>query len=64
MNKDILKEIGEYCKKLRKDIGYSQNFCAYCTGVSQAQISRFESGLTDSAILLYWYIKNLQKKED
>ena len=53
-----LKEIGQKCKEFRKNIGVSQRDVARDLCYTSENISAFENGRNDNAIILLWYIKN------
>lgn len=56
MNK--LKEIGEHCKKFRVFLGYKQSNVAYETGYSKENVSSFECGRNNNAIIYNWYVEH------
>ena len=53
---DIMKPIGKACKRLRKNIKYTQQMVANETKYSVKTISAFETGRLNNAYLLMWYI--------
>lgn len=53
-----LKEIGQKCKEFRKKIKASQRDVARDLHYTSENISAFENGRNDNAIILLWYIKN------
>lgn len=55
-NREILKEVGQRCKKFRVESGYYQTDVARDLGYSLENISSFENGRNDNAIILLWYI--------
>lgn len=52
-----MKKLGEKCKKYRLAKGYLQSEVAAECGCSRENISAFEQGRNDSAIILLWYIQ-------
>lgn len=57
MNKyTVLKEIGIKCKKWREETGLTQEAIGKLAGVTRQAICAFESGKSDSEIILYYYI--------
>lgn len=58
----ILKNIGEACRERRHLLRLKMVDVSEQTGYSIAQISKFERGLTDSAVMLSMYA-NLTSKE-
>lgn len=57
MDRTKLKEIGKWCKGVRELHGVAQIDVAHELGVTRSHISKFETGKTDSGIILLWYIK-------
>ena len=57
-NREILKEVGQKCKNFRIEKGYYQTDVARDLGYSLENISSFENGRNDNAIILLWYIKH------
>ena len=55
-NREILKEVGQRCKNFRIEKGYYQTDVARDLGYSLENISSFENGRNDNAIILLWYI--------
>lgn len=53
----ILASLGEYCRMTRKNKGLTQDDVAQDTGFTQQNISAFERGENNNAMLLLWYIK-------
>ena len=53
-----LKQIGTACKLRRKALGLTQYAVAVETGYSIKTISAFETGRTNNAILLVWYMNH------
>ena len=53
-----LKQIGTACKQRRKKLGLTQYAVAVETGYSIKTISAFETGRTNNAILLVWYMNH------
>lgn len=53
-----LKEIGQKCKEFRVKIGFTQRDIARDLCYTSENISAFENGRNDNAIILLWYIKN------
>ena len=54
----ILSTIGEYCAMTRIKKGIMQNTVAKEIGCTPQNISNFERGLNNSALILLWYIKH------
>lgn len=54
----ILSTIGEYCAMTRIKKGIPQNTVAKEIGCTPQNISSFERGLNNSALILLWYIKH------
>lgn len=59
-DKLLTKVIGNYCRHIRRQRGYTTYELADRIGKSQSAVSRFESGLNDSATILYWYMSNCE----
>ena len=53
-----LKEIGQKCKEFRKKIKASQRDVANDLCYTAENISAFENGRNDNAIILLWYVRN------
>lgn len=53
-----LKTLGVQCKRLRRTLDIKQTQVATETGYSQKSISAFESGRTNNALILLWYINH------
>lgn len=53
-----LEEIGKKCKEIRIQKGYTQKEVAEKVMVNPSLISAFESGRTNSALILNWYVEN------
>lgn len=53
-----LRIIGEKCKQIRIENGYSQKDVAKEVKVNPSMVSGFESGRNNSALLLDWYVKH------
>lgn len=53
-----LKEIGQICKNFRIKKGFTQRDVAEDLCYTSENISAFENGRNDNAIILLWYIKN------
>lgn len=51
-----IKFIGQKCMEFRKETGMSQTDVARDLGCAQFNISRFERGLNNSAMILLWYL--------
>lgn len=49
--------LGRMCAEYRKQIGVTQSEVAREVGCSRSNISAFEHGRTDSALIFLWYIK-------
>lgn len=54
----ILARLGEYCAMTRLKQGIRQCEVAKEIGCSTQNLSRFENGGNNNALLLYWYIKH------
>lgn len=54
----VLASLGEYCRMTRMKKGLLQLDVAKTIGCSQQNISCFERGENNNAIILLWYIKN------
>lgn len=54
--KDRLKQIGKECRDIRINYGYTQEQVAKELGENVNNISCFERGESNSAIILLWYI--------
>lgn len=52
----LLKPIGKACKRLRRDLKYTQQMVADETNYSVKTVSAFETGRLNNAFLLMWYI--------
>lgn len=59
-NKLLTCVIGNYCRHIRRQRGYTTYELADKIGKSQSAVSRFESGYNDSATILYWYMSNCE----
>lgn len=55
-SRERLKEIGKKCKEYRIKAGYKQTDIARDLGFSMENISAFETGRNDNALILLWYI--------
>lgn len=51
-----LHYIGQHCKALREKLGLKQSDVAAEIGCSKENISAFECGRNNNAIILAWYI--------
>lgn len=58
INKKLLHDIGEICKKARKEHGKTQLQIAMELEYSIENISGFERGNNNNAVLLLYYILN------
>lgn len=47
-----------YCKRIRKEKGFTQKDVSKLSGYSQQCISKFESGKNDSGTLMLFYLFN------
>lgn len=54
----ILATLGEYCAMTRIKKGIPQHAVAKEIGCTPQNISSFERGLNNSALILLWYIKH------
>ena len=54
----ILATLGEYCAMTRIKRGIPQTAVAKEIGCTPQNISNFERGLNNSALILFWYIKH------
>lgn len=54
----VLASLGEYCRMARRNKGLNQYDVAQDTGFTQQNISAFERGENNNALLLLWYIKH------
>lgn len=54
----VLASLGEYCRITRIQSGFRQIDVANETGCSQQNVSFFERGENNNALLLLWYIKH------
>lgn len=52
-----LKEIGERCKEHRERLGKCQYDVAHDTGYSKENVSAFETGRNNNAIIFNWYVE-------
>ena len=52
----LLKPLGKACKRLRRDLNYTQQMVANETNYSVKTVSAFETGRLNNAFLLMWYI--------
>lgn len=59
-----LRKLGRVCKATRKRLGLRQSDVGLETGYTVGSISAFETGKSNNAILLVWYIKQGLKIED
>ena len=55
---DIMKPICKACKRLRRDLNYTQQMVANETNYSVKTVSAFETGRLNNAFLLMWYINH------
>lgn len=53
-----LLRIGKACKNIRISKGYTQQQVGEEVGEPATNISAFEGGRNNSAIILMWYVKN------
>lgn len=53
-----LKEIGKRCKEHREQLGKCQFDVAFETGYSKENVSAFECGRNNNAIIFKWYIEH------
>lgn len=53
-----LKALGEHCKRLRRTLDIKQMQVAIETGYSLKNISAFENGGNNNALILLWYINH------
>lgn len=53
-----LRAIGNACKKVRKSKGITQKDLGAIMGYSDKAISAFETGNSNNALILIWYIVN------
>lgn len=53
-----LDVIGRCCATLRKSKGYTQDQVAEAVDTSPQNISKFERGHNNSAVILAWYVVN------
>ena len=53
---DKLHHIGQRCKAIREKLGLKQSDVAVEIGCSKENISAFECGRNNNAIILAWYI--------
>lgn len=51
-----LQTIGRRCKRFRERKGLSQTYVADCANTTQENISRFENGHNNNAMILVTYI--------
>lgn len=54
----MLEEIGNECKLIRINCGYSQKQVAEDVGDHPVNISAFECGRNNSATILNWYVEH------
>lgn len=59
-DKLYLNNIGQLCRESRVKSGLSQTELSKIFGCSQNRLSKFESGQSDSAVLLFLYIAYLK----
>lgn len=57
--KNILKTMGNECKRIRLDRGYTQEDVAKEIGVPLYDIQAFENGRSNNAVILLWYVSIL-----
>lgn len=55
---DRLNQIGRACKQQRRKLNLKQITVAKETGYSVKNISGFETGRVNNAIILLWYLKH------
>lgn len=53
-----LESLGELCRLVRTHRGYTQQDVAEAVGTSNQNISSFERGLNNNAIILLWYVRH------
>ncbi len=53
-----LRTLGRICQKYRERLGYFQHDVAEEISCSKENVSAFECGRNNNALILYWYIKN------
>lgn len=51
-----LKTLGNECREFRKEMGYKQYEVAREIGTSSVNVSHFENGRNDSALIYNWYV--------
>ena len=59
-----IKELGEKCRRFRIMKSYLQSQVAQEVGCSKENVSAFENGRNDSAIIFLWYIRKGLKVYD
>lgn len=52
-----LKELGLICQEYRKMLGYDQRIVADYIGCTPANISAFENGRNNNALIFAWYVR-------
>lgn len=53
-----LESLGELCRLVRTHRGYTQQDVAEALGTTNQNISAFEKGLNNSAVILLWYVRH------
>lgn len=62
--KDLLKPLGQLCKKARQESGYSVKEMSEILGVTKNAVYRFERGHYDTATFFMLYIYYFNMKID
>lgn len=53
-----LEQIGAFCRVTREKLGYLQRDVAQEVGCSKENISAFETGRNNNALILFWYVEH------
>lgn len=53
-----LEQIGAFCRVIREKMGLLQKDVAQEIGCSKENISAFETGRNNNALILFWYVEH------
>lgn len=53
-----LRTLGRICQQYREQLGYFQHDVAEEVGCSKENVSAFECGRNNNAIIFLWYVRN------
>ena len=56
MNRKTLIDIGQKCSEIRKKCGYTQKDLAIQFQIPLTQLTNFEYGKVNNAVLYHWYL--------